>query len=145
MTTLERSIIINAPQDKVDAIALDATRMPEWYVGLEKAEPDGTYPEVGGVISTVYKAVGLSFNIKMISKEFARGEKITLEMEGMITGTSAWVYSPAPDGVQVNCTFTYEMPGGGLGQIANKLVVEKMNADNLEKSLTNLKAVVEGS
>ena len=33
---------------------------------------------------------------------------------------------------------------GGLGQAVNKLVVEKMNAENLEKSLNNLKALVEG-
>jgi hypothetical protein len=35
------------------------------------------------------------------------------------------------------------MPGGGLGQAVNKLMVEKMNAENLEKSLENLKTLVE--
>lgn len=37
------------------------------------------------------------------------------------------------------------MPGGGLGQALNRLVVEKMNTENLEKSLSNLKALVESS
>jgi hypothetical protein len=36
------------------------------------------------------------------------------------------------------------MPGGGLGKIADKLVVERMNTSNLEKSLENLKAYFEG-
>jgi hypothetical protein len=36
------------------------------------------------------------------------------------------------------------MPGGGIGQAVNKLIVEKMNAENLEKSLASLKVVVEG-
>jgi hypothetical protein len=37
------------------------------------------------------------------------------------------------------------MPGGGLGKIADKFVVERMNISNLEKSLENLKTLVEGS
>jgi hypothetical protein len=36
------------------------------------------------------------------------------------------------------------VPGGGLGKIADKLVIERMNADNLEKSLANMKAILEG-
>jgi uncharacterized membrane protein len=66
-------------------------------------------------------------------------------MDGMITGTNRWVYSPAGDDTQVTATLEYELPGGGIGQAINKLLVEKMNAENLEKSLSNLKAVVEKS
>jgi hypothetical protein len=36
------------------------------------------------------------------------------------------------------------MPGGALGKIVDKLVVERMNARNLEASLENLKALVGG-
>jgi hypothetical protein len=144
MTTLKRSIIINASQAKIDAVALDGNRLSEWYAGMQQTKADNIYPEVGGVVEAVYKAAGISFNIKIISVRFVRGERITLQMEGMITGTNRWVYTPEGDGVLVTCTMDYEMPGGGLGQLANKLVVEKMNSENLEKSLANLKAVVEG-
>jgi len=36
------------------------------------------------------------------------------------------------------------MPGAALGKVLDKLVVERMNAKNLEKSLSNLKSLVEG-
>lgn len=144
MTTLKHSIVINASQTEIDAVALDGNRLSEWYAGMEQTKADDVYPEVGGVVEAVYKAAGLSFNIKIISIRFVPGQRITLKMEGMITGTNRWVYTPEDKGILVTCTMDYEMPGGGLGQLANMLVVEKMNSENLEKSLANLKAVVEG-
>ena len=41
-------------------------------------------------------------------------------------------------------SFEYEMPGGGVGKLVDRLLAERMNAQNLEKSLENLKALAEG-
>jgi uncharacterized membrane protein len=136
--------MINATPEAIDAVALDGNRLPEWYAGMQEAKANGVYPQVGGTVDTVYKAAGISFKVKIISLELDRGKSIKLKMDGMITGTNEWVYSPVAGGTQVMATLDYEMPGGGLGQMVNKLIVEKMNAENLEKSLNNLKAVVEG-
>lgn len=144
MTTLERSIIIDATAAAIDAVALDGNRLPEWYAGMQEAKSDGIYPVVGGTVATVYKAAGINFKIKIISLELVRGQKIKLKMEGMITGTNEWIYTPEGDKTRVTVILDYEMPGGGIGQAINKLIVEKMNAENLEKSLANLKTVVEG-
>lgn len=144
MTTLERSILIEATTQEIQTIALDANRLPEWYAGIQKAQPDETYPEVGGVVEAVYKAAGISFNIKMTTVELVWGDHQTLKMEGMITGTSRWVFTPEAEGTRVTATFDYEMPGGGLGKVFDKLLVERMNADNLDKSLKKLKTVAEG-
>ena len=144
MTTVERSILINASPDAINAVTLDGRRLPEWYAGIQQAEPDDLFPEPGGKVELVYKAAGVTFNITMTSLELVRGQSVTQQMEGMITGTSRWVYTPEGDGTRVTATFEYEMPGGVLGKAINKLMVERMNAKNLEKSLENLKALVEG-
>jgi uncharacterized membrane protein len=144
MTTVERSIFINAPVDAAADIGQDPTRLPEWYSGIEQAEPDGVFPEAGGQVAVVYKVAGVSFDITMTALEHVPGQRQTNQMEGMITGTNRWVYEPEGDGVNVTATFEYEMPGGALGQVADKLVVERMNAENLEKSLEALKALAEG-
>lgn len=144
MTTIERSIVINADPGAIEAITLDGSRLPEWYAGVEKADPDETYPEPGGTADVVYKAAGINFNMKMIALELVRGEKSAFKMDGMITGTNRWVFAPEGDSTRVTASFDYEMPGGGIGQAINKLVVERMNAENLEKSLGNLKKLVEG-
>ena len=144
MTTVKRDIFINAPVDAVEAISLDGRRLPEWFAGIERAEPDGVYPQAGGKVNLVYKTAGVTFNITMTSLELKRGQSVIYQMEGMIAGTSGWVTAPEGSGTRLTATFDYDMPGGGLGQVIDKLVVERMNVENLEKSLKSLKALVEG-
>jgi uncharacterized membrane protein len=143
VATMERSLFINAPVDAIEAIMLDGQRLPEWYAGIEQAEPDDVYPEPGGVVNMVYKAAGISFNLQMTSLELVRGQSGTYHMEGMIIGTNYWTFTPEGDGTWVTAKFEYEMPGGILGKAADKLVVERVNAQNLEQSLNNVKTLVE--
>lgn len=144
MTTVERSIFIHATPDEIDAISTDGSRLPEWYVGIEQAEPDGLFPEPGGSVKMIYKAAGVAFDITMTTVEMVQGQYISYQMKGMIAGTTTWSYMPEGDGTWLTATFDYEMPGGGVGKVVDRLVVERMNADNLERSLQNLKALVEG-
>jgi coenzyme Q-binding protein COQ10 len=144
MTTVERSIFVNAPPEVVTEISQDPTRLPEWYKGIEQAEPDGVYPEVGGSVAVVYKTAGASFDITMTAVEHVPGQSQVNQMEGMITGTNSWWFEPEGEGTHVTARFEYQMPGGALGKVADKLVVERMNEENLEKSLQALKALAEG-
>lgn len=143
MTTVERSIMIKATTEAIDAVTLNGNRLPEWYAGIQEARADEQYPNVGGSVEATYRAAGINFKIRIISVELVPGQRITLKMEGMITGTNRWAYQAEGAGVRVSAALDYEMPGGGLGQALNRLVVEKMNTENLEKSLSNLKALVE--
>ncbi len=145
MPRVERSIVIQGSAEAVNAVTLDGGRLPEWYAGIEQARPDGRYPEPGGAVEAVYKAAGLSFTLKMTSLELVRGEYGLFRLDGMITGTNRWTYTPEGDGTRVTAVFEYEMPGGALGAVANRLVVERMNTQNLEKSLEALKRLVEGA
>jgi carbon monoxide dehydrogenase subunit G len=144
MAKVERSIFINASPESIDAITADGTRLTEWYAGVEKVEPDATFPELGGTMKTTYKSAGITFELTQTVVERVPGQTATYKMEGMITGTNHWVYTPEGEGTQVTATFDYEMPGGALGKVADKLVVEKMNTENLEKSLEGLKKLAEG-
>jgi hypothetical protein len=144
MTTLERSVFINASVDAIQAVTLDGWRLPEWYAGVQQVEPDGVYPQPGGAVQMVYKAAGINFNITMTALTLMPGEGASYQLDGMITGTNYWTFTPEGGGTWVTCRFEYEVPGGGLGQALDKLLVERMNTENLERSLNNLKALVEG-
>jgi uncharacterized membrane protein len=144
MAKVERSILINASPEVLDGITMDGKRLTEWYTGVQKAEPDDKYPEPGGKIVLSYKSAGITFDLTQTVLEWVPGQSAKYKMEGMITGTNHWTYVPEGDGMRVTSTFEYEMPGGALGKVADKLVVEKMNAENLEKSLENLKKLAEG-
>lgn len=144
MAKLERSVLINASGEKIDEITQDGSRLTEWYAGVEKAEPDDLYPNPGGKIVMTYKSAGAKFELTQTVLEYNEGQSAKYQMEGMITGTNHWVFEPQDEGILVTVTFDYEMPGGMLGKIADKLVVERMNAENLENSLQNLKKLAEG-
>jgi len=144
MAKVERSILINASGDQIDVITQDGKRLAEWYAGVEKAEPDDVYPNPGGKIIMTYKSGGAKFDITQTVLERIDGQSAKYQMEGMITGTNHWVFAPEGEGTRVTATFDYEMPGGVLGKLADKMIVERMNTENLEKSLENLKKLVEG-
>ena len=144
MAKVERSILINASGDQIDVITQDGKRLAEWYAGVEKAEPDDVYPNPGRKIVMTYKSGGAKFDITQTVLERTAGQSAKYQMEGMITGTNHWVYTPEGEGTLVKATFDYEMPGGVLGKLADKMIVERMNTENLEKSLENLKKLVEG-
>jgi uncharacterized membrane protein len=143
MTTLERSVLINASVDAIEAITDDARRLPEWYAGIEQATPDDLFPEPGGKVELVYKAAGVTFNLTQTSVERVPGQVGVNRMEGMIAGTNRMTFAPEGEGTRVTMRFEYEMPGGGVGKLFDRLVVERMNAQNLESSLENLKRLLE--
>jgi len=143
MTTLERSVLINASVDAIEAITDDARRLPEWYAGIEQATPDDLFPEPGGKVELVYKAAGVTFNLTQTSVERVPGQVGVNRMEGMIAGTNRMTFAPEGEGTRVSMRFEYEMPGGGVGKLFDRLVVERMNAQNLERSLENLKRLLE--
>ena len=144
MTTIvERSVVINATAEEIDAITLDGSRLPEWFTGVSSAIVDETYPEPGGAVNVVYKAAGATFNMTMTSLRLSRGQSLLLRLEGMIVGKSRWIYTQEGEGTRLTSRFEYDMPGGEVGKALNKLVVERINTENLEKSLNSLKALVE--
>ena len=144
MTELERSIVIKGTPEEIDTITSDAERMPEWYAGITKATSDGVYPDPGGKVEFTYKAAGITFEASQTSLVNEFGKYGKMKLEGMITGIFEGILEPVDEGTRFTLKLDYEMPGGGVGKIVDKLVVERMNAKNLEESLENIKALVEG-
>lgn len=146
MALVERKIFIKASYDKIEEMTtLAAQEWPQWFVGIESAEPDANYPNEGSTVKIHYKAAGLGFDLMQTLEKFVKNQKTVFRMDGMIKGTQSWSGQVDGDGVWITVVFDYEIPGGGLGKIADKLVVERMNTKNLEQSLENLKARVEAS
>lgn len=144
MAKIERSIDINSDWTAVDAVALDGGRLAEWYAGVESSQADGTYPQPGGKAKMVYKAAGMSFDLTFTVLEYVPGDHILFQLEGgILKGTSRWTHMPVPGGTRLTNVLDYETQGGGLGAIADRLLLERMNTSQMEKSLENLKALVE--
>jgi hypothetical protein len=145
MTTIKKSIVIKGDPLEIDGLTSDTDRLPEWYTGVLRAEAGPGYPEqIGSQAKLAYKAAGVTFETTLTTLEFEAGKQSLFKMEGMITGTNRWTYATEEEGTRLTLEVDYEMPGGGLGKIADRLVVERMNDKNAETSLNNLKALFEG-
>jgi carbon monoxide dehydrogenase subunit G len=144
MTTIKKSNLINASIEQLEAVLTDAHRLPEWYPGVTAVDPSPGYPvEVGSNCKITYKAGGVTMDSKFTTIESIPQAKLIFQMDGMITGTNQWETVQEGSGTRVTVTINYEMAGGGLGKIADKLIVERMNEKNAATSLENLKAIVE--
>lgn len=144
MTRVERSIIINAPADAIEAIIGDGRRLIDWYAGVEQADPDDVFPEPGGKLNVVYKAAGVTLTMKQTVLERVPGKGGVSQIEGIVSGTTWVTFTPKGQGTRVTMRLEYQVPGGGLGNMANRLLAKRINAHYMEKSLKNLKALVEG-
>ena len=143
MTKVERSIIINATPEVVEEIYNDIDRLPEWFGGIEKAVADEIYPNAGGKVNLTYKAAGITFETTNTVLEYEYARLARFKLEGMMTGNYEETLEPVEGGTRFTYKFDYEMPGGGVGKVVDRLFVEKMNVKNLEDSLRNLKALAE--
>lgn len=143
MAKLERSIVIDATAEEITAVTDDASRLPEWYSGLTKAIPDDLFPEPGGKVEMTYKSAGITFEMSQTTLEYEAAKYGKYSMDGMLSGVYEEILEPVDGGTRFTLKFDYEMPGGGVGKVIDKLVVERMNTKQLEESLENMKALIE--
>ena len=144
MAYVEREVLINTPLDTVYNYAGSAENLAEWYVGIVSVQPDGVWPQVGGKIGIRYQVAGVNLDVTATVLTYDPPIEFVFRLDGAVSGTSHWVYADAGGSTHLKAGFDYDLPGGVLGQIADKLVVEQMNVTNGEQSLANLKAICEG-
>lgn len=144
MTTINKSIWINGDMAAIDKVIDDNMRLPEWYAGVIASDPDPGYPaEVGTTNRIKYKSAGITFDVVLTSLTYEPQGDRSFELSGMIGGINHWSFQSEGSGIRVTLKFEYEMPGGGLGKIADRLLVERTNEKNAETSLNKLKELVE--
>lgn len=145
MAEIRRNIFINAPVEKVFDVAMHQERLPEWLVGMEEVRdvPPGP-PEVGTTYEWTYSMGGVRFQGTNTVTEIVPNARFVVESTGGINSTWTWIYEVQEGGTLLTCEMSYSVPGGGLGRFADKLLVERTNVKSLERSLDNIKQLVEG-
>jgi len=66
-------------------------------------------------------------------------------VEGAITAEQTFVYAPEGGGTRLTVEIDYTVPGGGLGKLADKLVMERFNEQSADQTLEALKRLCEGA
>lgn len=135
MTKVEREVFIAATSEEIEVFALDPDRLDEWWVGLESVESDGVWPEPGGVAKLALKVAGVTGHIDVIAEELVWGDHFFERLEGTINGTLKSWHFEEMSGTRIRTVMEYEVSGGILGKIADKLVMEHAIAEQLTESL----------
>lgn len=151
MTIVTKSIVINASREKIRPYVDDARNLRSWNKNVYRWEAGDGWPAEGASGEIGFKASG-GINVDGVMTVLAydpqtlnRRYQIASNDENMEPST--WEYTYEEDGGQTTVTalVQYTLPGSYLGQIIDKLVVERGNAKLLEESLQTLKSMVEGS
>ncbi len=143
MSSLTKSIVINAPAAMVAILLDDPLRLPEWFVGITRVNPDGRFPsQIGSKNHITYRAAGINFETHLTTLEFSPNESRVFRLDGMINGINRWELSPNQKQTRLTVTYEYDVPSNVLGKLAMR-VLEKINEHNVDVSLHNFKILVE--
>ncbi len=139
-------IHIDAPLDVVWALGADANRIPEWNVNATEVKGvSGPLDHVGAGYTTILKIVGRKlegrFEVTKVDKPRFVEFKGTSPAGGR--ATAAIHLEPTSTGTQYTFEIDYELPGGILGGVVDRLFAERMTERDIHHSVETFKALCE--
>ena len=147
MTTIIKSVEINAPRDNVRKYYAHPVHTPEWAHAVTLWEPDENWPSAGSTARMGLKSGGLALEgvaTTMAYDDETMAHHWRYEPKHM-PPMEIWYTFDEQDGkTTVSQRVEYTIPGSFLGRALDKLFVERQNAKDIEQQLTNLKALAEG-
>jgi len=142
MAKIEKSIIINAPVEKIFAYIEDPMSNPEWLPSLMEVK-DVVGEGVEARFRWTYKMVGLRLEGESTATEYIPNQRIVSQTKGGVSSTWTWAFEPHDGGTKINLVVEYTVPIPVLGKLAEALVL-KQNERELDLAMTNIKARMEG-
>lgn len=144
MTTINKSIDIDAGAERVFELLIDPKRFPEYVPGLVSVEDiQQTDQHLGDSFRVTYAVLGLHLTMTFTVTAYEQPTTLTTRFEGGMKGTWTWMLAPQGEGIHMTTAIEYEMAGGILGKAINAVLIERMNEKNTEQLLENLKRVSE--
>lgn len=146
MASVRHQFHVDAPAERLWQVATDANRLPEWQTSVvEVKDVTASLSQVGARYKSVNRLAGRPIEGVW---EVTRAEpNRVLELRGTAPGGGLAVnratFTPSVGGTDVTVEFDYELPGGFLGQFANRLFVERAVQRDVVHSAENFKALCE--
>lgn len=142
MAKLTRSIVINAPVNKVFEFVEEPTNLPKFWPSMVEVSDVKRSGDQVRTFNWVYKMAGLKVDGATEVTERIPNQKTVSVSTGGIPSTIVWNYAPEGQGTKVTFDAEYKIPGALLGKLAEPLVI-KMNERESVTLLENLKTIME--
>ena len=146
MGHVSHTVRVDAPIDVAWAIGRDANRIPEWNTTVVSVKDvSGQLDQVGATYTATSKIVGRPLEVqwRVDRVEPMRVGEAVATTPGGGTARTRVQYEPDGDGTRMTIDVDYELPGGFLGGVADKLFAERAMERDIRHSSENFKALVE--
>jgi len=141
MPTINNSINISAPVEKVFAYLTDPLSGPEWFVGMSEVT-DVTGSGVGQHYRWKYSMIGIPFHGETTVAEQVPNERSVIDSKGGVTSKFTFTFAPHEGGTKLDLEIDYTIPVPVLGKLAEKAVF-KRNQREAAMSMENIKERLE--
>ena len=142
MVKVKKHIDIDAPIEKVFDYMADPQQYVEIWPSMVEVKNCEESLHGGVDFDWVYKMCGMPFKGRSKVVEFVENERSVSVNEEGIRSKFIWEYKPHNGGTAVDLNVEYTVPMPVLGKLAEKVIV-KLNENEAETLLNNLKAVME--
>ena len=137
---------VDAPPQKAFALTIDSSRDPEWNSSVvEVKDVTGKLDTVGASYVAILKLGGrrleTRWEVSKVEKPRLLEQTASSPAGGQATSTTT--FEPAGGGTDITVEVDYELPGGFVGGVADKLFVERAIERDVKHSLENFKAICE--
>jgi uncharacterized membrane protein len=142
MATVNKSITINTPVEKVFKYATEPSNLPEIWPSLVENKLVERLPNGGNKTQFVYKMAGMRFEGISEDTEFIPNQRVVSKTEEIVESEMIWEYQSEGEATKVTFRAEYTVPIPLLGKLAEAFIV-KQNDNEAEVILANLKARME--
>jgi carbon monoxide dehydrogenase subunit G len=144
MERIDKHIEIAAPVEKVYEFMGDPKNLLEIWPSIVDVTHIQELPDGHMTYDWTYKMAGIRFNGTSRTTELVENERSVVVNEEGIPSKFVWEYHPSNGGTALDLGVEYAVPTPVLGKLAEKVVV-KMNENEADTMLANLKIVMEAS
>ncbi len=142
MAKVKRSIIINAPVEKVYNYLADQKSQPDWLPSMVEVWDTGE-PKVGESFKWKYKMAGVLLDGETTVVELVPNKRIGSQSKGAVASDWLFVLEAKDGGVEVELNIEYTIPIPVLGKMAERIVL-KRNEREMDLAMENIKTILEG-
>lgn len=138
MTTIEKSITIDAPVKEVFAYLTAPEHLPEIWPSMVEVKDIELLPAGGRRYHWVYSMAGMRFEGDSETVEFDPDKHFVSKATGQIPASFDYTFTPERGGTKIDVKTEYEIPQNLLGKLTEPFL-HKLNERESETFLANLK------
>jgi len=142
MATVERSVVIHAPVEKIFSYAAEPSHLPEFWPSMIEVKDVQPLASGGHRFNWVYQMAGMRFDGTSEDVEYTPNQRMIEKSRGGIQSTITWTFLSEGGDTRVTFAAAYSVPVPLLGRLAEAVIV-KVNEHEAEALLENLKARME--